>query len=78
MHSSRLRTGRSLPYGSLCQGDPPRRNMGQEIEPPPEGTWDQAARQEMTLYRDPLSPVNRMTDASKNITLPKTSFAGGI
>ena len=27
------------------------------------------------LEGDPLSHVNRMTDASKNITLPKTSFA---
>ena len=42
---------------------------------PSEGTWDQAARQEVTSYRDPT--VNRMTDASKNITLPQTSFAGG-
>ena len=25
----------------------------------------------------PLPPVNRMTSASKNITLPQTSFAGG-
>ena len=25
----------------------------------------------------PLPPVDRMTDASKNITLPHTSFAGG-
>ena len=27
--------------------------------------------------RDPSRLVNRMTDASKNITLPQTSFAGG-
>ena len=26
----------------------------------------------------PSSPVNRMTDRYKNITLPQTSFAGGI
>ena len=25
----------------------------------------------------PSPPVNRMTDASENITLPQTSFAGG-
>ena len=31
---------------------------------PPEGTWDQAPRQEVTSYRD--SPVNRMTQASEN------------
>ena len=29
------------------------------------------------LEGDPLSHVNRMTDASKNITLPETLFAGG-
>ena len=27
--------------------------------------------------KDTLPPMNRMTDASNNITLPKTSFAGG-
>ena len=50
MHSSRMRTARSLPYGgaSLFGGSLSGR--------PPD--------------RDPL-PVNRMTDASKNITLPK-------
>ena len=42
----------------------------------PEGTWDQAARQEVTSYKVPLPTVDRMTDASKNITLPQTSFAG--
>ena len=29
------------------------------------------------LEADPLPPVKRMTDASKNITLIQTSFAGG-
>ena len=55
MHSSRMRTARSLSYGgilpawvSVWGGD-----LCQE-HPPPEGTWDQAARQEVTLYRDPL------------------------
>ena len=42
---------------------------------PPEGTWDQEARQEMTSYRD--SPSRAQTDTCKNITLPQTSFAAG-
>ena len=50
--------------------------MGPETETPQEGTWDQSARQEVTLYRVTSPPVNSMTDASKNITLPQTSFAG--
>ena len=40
---------------------------------PPEGTWDQVARQEVTSYRDPHGQTNRC----KNITLPQTSFLGG-
>ena len=36
--------------------DPPRMNMDQG-QRPLEGTWDQAARQEVTSYRDPPSPV---------------------
>ena len=43
--------------------------MGPETETP-KGTWDQAARQEIT------SP-DRMTDATKNFTLHQTSFEGG-
>ena len=42
--------------GSLS-GRPSRRNMGPETHP--EGTWDQAARQEVTSYRD--TPVNKQT-----------------
>ena len=34
------------------------------------------SRGEVCLEGDPLPP-DRMTDASKNITLPKTSFVGG-
>ena len=34
-------------------GRPPGRNMGPGIESPLEGTWNQAARQEVTSYRDP-------------------------
>ena len=50
---------------------------------PPEGTWDQgqrpdqAARQTGSDIKDSPPPVNRMTHASENITLPQTSFAGG-
>ena len=40
---------------------------------PQERTWDQAARQEVTSYRDPRG----QTDTCKNSTLPQTSFAGG-
>ena len=29
------------------------------------------------MPRTPHPPVNRMTDACENITLPQTSFAGG-
>ena len=73
---TRNRTGGSLSGGVLSQG---------------EGTWDQSqrsplthrrnigpiwlARQDMTSYRDPLSPGQTYT--CKNITLPQTSFAGG-
>ena len=39
---------------------------------PPERTWDQAAKQEMTSYIDPHGG----TDTCENITLPQTSFAG--
>ena len=31
----------------------------------------------VSVQRETPPPVNRMTDASKNITLPQTSFAGG-
>ena len=37
----------------------------------PEGTWDQAAKQEVTSYWDLPTPVDRMTDTCKNITLHK-------
>ena len=60
----------------------PRRNMRPETEIPLEGTWDQSAGQEVTSYRDQsagqeVTSYTRMTHASKNITLPQTSFAGG-
>ena len=51
-HSSRMRTTCfSHPGGLLTEK---RRNMGPGTETPLEGTWDQAARQEVTSYRDPL------------------------
>ena len=64
LHSSRVRTACSLSHGwrglsggSLSGGSPrtetplDRDHPGQR--PPPQGTWDQAARQEVTSYRDP-------------------------
>ena len=45
--------------------------MGPETKTPLEGTWDQAARQEVTSYRDPLHPMNRMTDIVKTLPCPK-------
>ena len=40
-----MRTAHSSPYGGLPDRDPLDRD-------PPEGTWDQAARQEVSSYRD--------------------------
>ena len=72
MHSSRMRNAcYSDSGGGLLTEMHPR----QRPSPPLEGTWDQAANQEVASYRD--HPVDRMTDASENITLPQTSFAGG-
>ena len=49
--------------------------MGPETECLPDGTWDQPARQEVTAHTEiPLPSMNRMTNASKNITLPQTLF----
>ena len=48
-------------------------NMGPGAETALEGTCDQAARQEVTSYRDPSGQTN----TSENITLPQNSFAGG-
>ena len=50
---------RSLLDRDPLDSDPPWRNMGPETETLPlEGTWDQAARQEVTLHRDP-HPTDR-------------------
>ena len=49
---------------------PPRGNPGSATgDPPPGGSWDQAARQEVTSYRD--RPCGQ-TDTCENITLPQT------
>ena len=55
---------RDPPDQNPLDRDPPGRNMGPGTDtPPPEGTWDQAARQEVTSYRNPPpTPVDRMTD----------------
>ena len=39
-----------------------------------EGTWDQAARQEVVSYTSPRGQTN----ICENIALPKTSYAGGM
>ena len=44
-----------------------QRNMGPGTQAP-KGTWVQAARQEITSYRDP--PVDRMTDTCKLYLAP--------
>ena len=51
----------------------PQKEHGTRDRDSLEGTWDQAARQEVTSYRDPPEQTNRC----KNSTLPQTSFAGG-
>ena len=54
----------------------PLRNMEPGTKTPLEGTRDQAARQEVTLYGDQPPPSRGQTDACENITLSQTSFAG--
>ena len=66
-----------LCQGGLCQVNPPGRSMGPATETPLQGTWDQAARQEVTWYRNLPPPMDRMTDTNENNTLPQTSFASG-
>ena len=61
MHSSRMSTVRALPY----RGVSVRGSLCQGDSPPTH------------TDKDPFPPVDRMTDASKNITLPQTLFAGG-
>ena len=61
MHSSSMRTTCSLPYGGSLSG----RSLSRGSLCPG-GSLSGG-----------LCPVDRMTDASKNIILPQTSFAGG-
>ena len=64
MHYSRMRIARSLPYGEgVCPGvvsldrTPPLPEEHRiRDRDPPEGTWDQAVRQEVTSYRDQPTP----------------------
>ena len=42
------------PLDRYPQTETPQRNMGPETKTPLEATWGQAARQEVTSYRDPL------------------------
>ena len=81
MHSSRMCTAHSLPYGGSLSGG------GGEVSVHgglcPEGSLTRGVSvqgisvQEESLSGRPPSPVNRMTDRCKNITLPQTLFAGG-
>ena len=61
MHSSRMRTARLFPIS-------PTMHCSGGV-PGPGGVPAQVL--------PPPSPMNRMTDRCKNITLPQTSFAGG-
>ena len=68
MHSSRLRTARSLTISWWGGGVRDRGGMRDR------GVCVVGACMART---PPPTPVDRMTDACKNITLPQTSFAGG-
>ena len=59
------------PHTETPRQRPPGHRLSQ-TETPLEGTWHQAARQEVTSYRDPSEQTNRC----KNSTLPQTFFAG--
>ena len=61
-------------HSSSCPGWSPPGTPPQQAPPPQEeASPDQAPPWEQA----PSSPVNRMTDRCKNITLSQTSFAGG-
>ena len=80
--SARQCTGDRDPTGQIpppphTQTPEDRNPPGQRppwTEIPPEGTWDQSARQEVILYRD--LPCGQ-TNTSEKITLPQISFVGG-
>ena len=78
----------SLLYSPDSPGQRPPQTETPWTDIPPEGTWDQIQRlPEGTVsqtgsdiiqnHPPPATPVNRMTNASKNMTLPQTPFAGG-
>ena len=81
MHSSRMNTthfsgsgGGSLsPFTETPFTEIPLPRDPSPDRDPQERTWDQAARQEVTSYRDP----SEQTDTCENSTLPQTSLAGG-
>ena len=62
------------------QRPPGQRPPGQRPprQTPLVGTWDQAAKQEVTSYKDPLPSLwtEWLTHTCENIILPQTSFAG--
>ena len=61
----------SVQWG-LCLGDSVWRLC------PGDSVWGLCPGEEVSAWRNPpfSNPVNRMTDTSKNITLPQLSFAG--
>ena len=85
MHSSRMSTCHSLPYGGLP--DRPQETLLGQKHPPPFGQKHPPGQ--TPLDRDLLPPPDRgpapgqrpllcgQTDTCENITLPQTSFAGG-
>ena len=77
--------GVSVQRGSLSMNPPrnmapetetPRRNMGPETETP-RLNMGPVSQIGSYIIQGPLPPVDRMTDANKNITLPQASFMGG-
>ena len=84
MHSSRMRTGRSLticrsllPRGGVCYWGVSARGGVCLIQGgclPLGGCLLQGSIPACTEADTPLPPVNRITDTSKNITLATTSF----
>ena len=50
--------------------------LGLKTETPPGRNMEPVSQTGSDIIQRPPTPVNRMTDASKNITLPQTSLAG--
>ena len=80
MHSSRMRTTRSL---TACHGGHAWQGTCMAVGHAWQGAcmavghaW-QGGMHGGVLAWQACSPVNRMTDTCENITLPQTSFAGG-